>query len=107
MIDNGILSDRAVELLEGEIIEIAPEGPLHRFTNDTVAEYFRDLLRGQAKVFEAHPITLTNSEPEPDIAIVRLPNSNYIARHPYPEDIYCLIEISNNTLEVSKLLRNS
>jgi len=99
MIDNGILRDRAVELLEGEIIEMAPEGPLHRFTNDTVAEYFRDLLRGQAKIFEAHPITLGTSEPEPDIAIVRLPNSNYIARHPYTEDIYWLVEISNTTLE--------
>ncbi|ELS04270.1 hypothetical protein Xen7305DRAFT_00039980 [Xenococcus sp. PCC 7305] len=99
MIENGILRDRSVELLEGEIIEMAPEGPLHRFTNDTVAEYFRDLLRGQAKVFEAHPITLANSEPEPDIAIVRLPNSNYITRHPHTEDIYWLVEVSNATLE--------
>ena len=99
MIDSGILNNRSVELLEGEIIEMSPEGPLHRFTNDTVAEYFRDLLRGKAKVFEAHPITLATSEPEPDIAIVRLPNSNYLNRHPYPEDIYLLIEISNTTLE--------
>ncbi len=99
MIDSGVLNNRSVELLEGEIIEMSPEGPLHRFTNDTVAEYLRELLRGQAKVFEAHPITLSNSEPEPDIAVVRLPNSNYLTHHPYPEDIYWLIEISNTTLE--------
>ena len=94
MIDKGILNDRSVELLEGEIVEMSPEGPLHRFTNDIVAEYFRDLLRGKAKVFEANPITLATSEPEPDIAIVHLPNSNYLTRHPYPENIYWLIEIS-------------
>ena len=99
MIESGVLNNRSVELLEGEIIEMSPEGPLHRFTNDTAAEYLRELLRGQAKIFEAHPITLTNSEPEPDIAIVRLPNKNYLTRHPYPEDIYWLIEISNTTLE--------
>ncbi len=99
MIESGVLNNRSVELLEGEIVEMSPEGPLHRFTNDTVAEYLRELLRGRAKVFEAHPITLSNSEPEPDIAIVRLPNSNYLTRHPYPEDIYWLIEISNTTLE--------
>ncbi len=99
MIESGVLNNRSVELLEGEIIEMSPEGPLHRFTNDTVAEYLRELLRGQAKVFEAHPITLSNSEPEPDIAVVRLPNSNYLTHHPYPEDIYWLIEISNTTLE--------
>ncbi len=32
MITAGILSDRPVELLAGEIIEIPPEGPLHRYT---------------------------------------------------------------------------
>ncbi|MGK7883609.1 MAG: DUF29 domain-containing protein [Crocosphaera sp.] len=40
------------------------------------------------KVYEAHPITLSTSEPEPDIAIVRLPVSLYDNDHPYPEDIY-------------------
>ncbi|MGV2827847.1 Uma2 family endonuclease [Myxosarcina sp. GI1(2024)] len=99
MIESGVLSDRSVELLEGDIVEMSPEGPLHRFINDTAAEYLRELLRGQAKVFEAHPITLANSEPEPDIAVVRLPNTNYLTRHPYPDDIYWLIEISNTTLE--------
>ena len=99
MIESGVLNNRSVELLEGEIIEMSPEGPLHRFTNDTVAEYLRELLRGQAKVFEAHPITLSNSEPEPDLAVVRLPNSNYLTHHPYPEDIYWLVEISNTTIE--------
>ena len=99
MIESGILNNRSVELLEGEIIAVSPKEPLHRFTNDSIAEYLRELLKGVAKVFEAHPITLSNSEPEPDIAIVRLPNTNYLTRHPYPKDIYWLIEISNTTLE--------
>ncbi len=105
MIESGVLNNRSVELLEGEIIEMSPEGPLHSSTNDNVAEYLRELLRGVARIREAHPITLENSphsrasEPEPDIAVVRLTNTNYSARHPYPEDIYWLIEISNTTLE--------
>lgn len=99
MIECGVLHDRSVELLEGEIIEVSPEGPLHRFINDQIAQYLRELLQGQAKVFEAHPITLSNSEPEPDLTIVRLPNSNYLTRHPYREDIYWLIEIANTTIE--------
>ena len=99
MIKSGVLNNRACELIEGEIIEVSPESPLHRFTNDSIAEYLRELLIGKAKVFESHPITLDNSEPEPDITVVRLPNSNYRDRHPYPQDIYWLIEISNTTLE--------
>ena len=99
MIKSGVLNNRVCEFIEGEIIEVSPESPLHRFTNDSVAEYLREQFAGLAKIFESHPITLDNSEPEPDIAIVRLPNTNYLNRHPYPEDIYWLIEISNTTLE--------
>lgn len=99
MIKSGVLNNRSVELIEGEIVAVSPESPLHRFTNDSIAEYLRGLLRGKAKVFEAHPITLNNSEPEPDISIVRLPNTNYLNHHPYPEDIYWVIEVSSTTLE--------
>ena len=99
MIKSGVLNNRLVELIEGEIVEMSPESPLHRFTNDFIAGYLRKLLAEKAKVFESHPITLDNSEPEPDITIVRLPNTNYRDRHPYPEDIYWLVEISNTTLE--------
>ncbi|MBE9167880.1 Uma2 family endonuclease [Pleurocapsales cyanobacterium LEGE 06147] len=98
MIEAGILSDRRVELIEGEIIEMSPEGPLHVFVNDKTAEYLRQRLKGLAKIREAHPITLANSEPEPDIAIVRLPDTIYLTRHPYPEDIYWLIEIADSTV---------
>ena len=99
MIEIGLLEDKLVELLEGEIIEVSPEGPLHTSTNYSVAEYLRELLRGKAVIREAHLITLDNSESEPDIAIVASPYTNYLTRHPYPEDIYWLIEVADRTLK--------
>jgi Uma2 family endonuclease len=52
-----------------------------------------------AYIRQAKPITLpNNSEPEPDIAIVRPPGNLYRHRHPYPEDSFFLIEYSNSTL---------
>ncbi len=99
MIDTGILDDRKVELLRGEIIEMSPEGVPHSFYCRETGEYLRQLLGNRAMISEAHPITLpNNSEPEPDIAIVRAPASLYRDRHPKPDDIYWLIEISNSTL---------
>ena len=98
MITAGILSDRSVELLAGEIIEMSPEGPLHRYTLTEGVKYLRSVLEDKAEVQEAHPITLSDSEPEPDITIIKSPNSRYKTRHPYPEDIYWLIEIANTTL---------
>ena len=99
LVDLGVLAGKRVELLEGEIVEVSPEGIPHRNTNHKVVKYLRKLLDRLAEVYESHPITLDNSEPEPDIAIVRLPDSIYDTHHPYPQDIYWLVEISNRTLD--------
>ena len=99
LVNTGLLEGKSVEFLEGEIIEVSPEGIEHSYTNDSIVKYLRNLLANLADVKESHPITLDNSEPEPDIAVVRLPESIYRNHHPYPQDIYWLIEISNRTLK--------
>jgi Uma2 family endonuclease len=99
MIKAGILSDRRVEFILGDIIEMSPQGPLHCSINHRAVSYIRSLLKQNAVVREAHPITLNQSEPEPDIAIVRSPDDLYLNRHPYAEDIYWLIEIADTTLK--------
>lgn len=98
MIEAGILDDRKVELLAGEIVEMTPESPFHRVYGEGLAHYLRTRLKDRAWVSEARPITLANSEPEPDIAVVRLPWFQYSQHHPYSEDILLLIEISDSTL---------
>jgi Uma2 family endonuclease len=99
MIETGLLDDRNVELLRGEIIEMSPEGAQHSFYGTEAGEYLRQLLGNRARIREAHPITLpNNSEPEPDIAIVRMPAALYRDRHPQISDIFWLIEVSNSTL---------
>lgn len=99
IVETGILSERRVELLAGKIIEMPPEGPLHRKMTDSIAEYLRKKLQDRAKIYESHPITLFDSEPESDIAVVKLPVSLYDYRHPSAAEIYLLIEISDSTLE--------
>jgi Uma2 family endonuclease len=99
MIAAEVLADRQVELINGEIIEMSPEGPGHSYYCRESVKYLRSVLAGLAEVSEAHPITIPdNSEPEPDIAIIRLPATQYRQRHPQPADIYWLIEIANTTL---------
>ena len=58
------------------------------------------LLGERAKVRQRKPITLPeiNSEPEPDIAIVQRLGRDYREHHPYPENIFWLIEYSNSSL---------
>lgn len=101
MIAAGILDDRRVELLNGEIIEMAPEGEPHAYYASTVAHYLRGLLSDRAQISEGHPITIpaTQSEPEPDIAVVQPLGREYLRHHPYPENVFWLIEFSNTSLK--------
>jgi Uma2 family endonuclease len=99
LIESGVLEGKPVQLIEGEIVGMSPEGVMHSHTNRSVADYLKQLLAGIAYVSESHPITLIDSEPEPDVAIVELPENIYEEHHPYPKNIYWLIEISQKTLK--------
>jgi Uma2 family endonuclease len=101
MIAAGILDDQRVELLNGEIIEMSPEGEPHAYYSRTNAKYLERLLGDRVEVLQGKPITIpaTQSEPEPDIAIVQPLGREYLRHHPYPENIFWLIEFSNTSLK--------
>ena len=83
MIEVGLLYGRQVELLNGEVVEMPPEEPLHAQLSTDAADYLRLLLGEKALVRNAKPITIpeTNSEPEPDLAIVQPLRQVYRTRH--------------------------
>jgi Uma2 family endonuclease len=95
----GVFDDQSVELLQGELVVMPPEGEPHTYFSDRLSKVLQRLLGERAQVREARPITLPNdSEPEPDIAIVQPLDAVYLEHHPYPENIFWLIEYSNTTL---------
>lgn len=98
-IEAGIFDDQSLELLCGDLVIMPREGEPHAYYNSEVGDYLRSLLGDRAKVREAHPVTLANdSEPAPDLAIVKPLGTKYLEHHPYPDDIHWLIEFSNATL---------
>jgi Uma2 family endonuclease len=99
MIQAGILTENDdVELLEGLILKKMARNPPH----DVGVEVARDALgrnlpqgwslRGQSA------ITTADSEPEPDVAVVRGEPRAYRLQHPEPADIGVLVEVSDSTL---------
>lgn len=100
MIAAGILCDRQVELLKGEIVEMSPEGEPHAYCSHEAGKYLTVLLGERVDVRQAKPITLPNdSEPEPDLAIVQPLGRDYREHHPYVENIFWVIEYANSSLE--------
>jgi Uma2 family endonuclease len=98
-IDAGLFDNQPVELLRGDIVVMPPEREPHACYSSDGAEYLRRLLGSRAAVRETKPVTLPDdSEPVPDVAIVQPPLRRYLDHHPYPEEIFWLIEYSNTTL---------
>lgn len=98
MVATGILDERRVELLKGEIVEMSPEGEPHAYFSSEAGEYLSRLLGNRAMIRQSKPITLPNAS-EPDIAIVQRLGREYLEHHPYPENIFWLIEYSDSTLD--------
>jgi Uma2 family endonuclease len=100
MVDAGILDDCRVELLYGIIVEMSPEGIPHASKRTNAQEHLGRGLGDRVQLRIGAPITLPNgSEPEPDIAVVRRLEEGYSTHHPYPEDIYWVMEYSNTNLD--------
>ncbi|MFB2936557.1 Uma2 family endonuclease [Aerosakkonemataceae cyanobacterium BLCC-F154] len=103
MIDVGILNtEDKVELLEGRIIKMTPQRPPHAGTTQRASDYLKEQLKNQAHVRMQLPITLSTSEPEPDIAVVRIDPNGYGDRHPNANDILLLIEVAYTTLNIDR-----
>lgn len=92
--------DDRVELIRGEIIEMPTNKTPHSVCNTILVQELIILLAKSATVRGQEPIILArHSEPQPDVAIVKNKEDNYLSSHPQPEDILLIIEISDSTLK--------
>ena len=100
MAEVGILTDEdRVELIEGELIEMSPMGPLHAGVGDLLEEILRSALGQVATVRSQKPLRLDDkSELEPDIVVVERSNDHYRKAHPIPANVYLVIEVSDTSL---------
>lgn len=100
MIEAEILTpDDKVELLEGKIVQMSPQDPPHASTTQWAGNYLARLVGDRAFIRNQLPITIyPNSEPEPDIAVVRVDRRAYFDHHPAPDEVFLLIEIADSTL---------
>jgi Uma2 family endonuclease len=106
MIAAGVLTENdRVELLEGWIVDKMPQHPVHAGTiSILLAKLQAKLPRGWIVRVQS-PITLEDSEPEPDLAVVQGPEEKYLAVHPTPEDIAIVIEVADRTLEYDRTVK--
>ena len=102
MLEARILTkDDRVELIEGEILEMAPIGARHASTVDRITRLLITRLGDRAIVRVQGPIVLPVqvSEPQPDVAVLRPRADFYRAAHPQPDGVLLVIEVADTTVE--------
>jgi Uma2 family endonuclease len=83
MIRAGILGeDEHVELLEGEIVQMSPMQKPHARATGKLDRWFQRNLGDEYSVRVQLPLTLRDSEPEPDLSIVKEADAAAARRHP-------------------------
>jgi Uma2 family endonuclease len=102
MVEAGVLGPESrVELLDGEIIEMPPQGPPHVTATHLVADVVRRLLPPGLVLRMQAPLALDDrSEPEPDICIVRGSVRDFADHH--PTGALLIIEVSDSSLDYDR-----
>ena len=100
MAEVGILKpDERVELIEGEIIVMAPIGPEHADDVNEFIAVFGPHSPGRFRISIQNPVHLADgSEPQPDAALLRVRPEGYRAAHPTPADVLLVIEVADSSL---------
>jgi Uma2 family endonuclease len=99
MLAAGLLTpaDR-LELLEGYLVEKMTVNPPHAFVTETIREQLGRLLPAGFFVSAQQPITLADSEPEPDVMVVQGVRREFVQNHPRPWHIPLVIEVADTSL---------
>lgn len=100
MIEVGILGpDDPIELLEGLLVTKMPKDPPHIYSTRAARELLAKVLPDGWDVRSQDPVTLFDSEPEPDVAVVRGSMRDYTRRHPTLGEIGLVVEVADSSLE--------
>ena len=87
----------------GEIIDMSPIGPFRGGVTKLLNKMFSVAAKGRWIIAIQDPVRLDDqSEPQPDLMLFKPASDFYRHRHPQPENVFLLIEVSDSTLEADQ-----
>jgi Uma2 family endonuclease len=106
MIAAGILGDGdPVELLEGVLVRKMPKNPPHRIAMLLVKDALTALLPPGWFLDVQDPLTTPESEPEPDILVIRGRIRDYTHRDVEPQDAGLVVEVADSSLRHDRTVK--
>ncbi len=107
MIESGIIPENdRVELIEGDIVEMAPIGARHASSVSRVVDVFRAFPPGPAILLVQSPIELTEiTRVEPDVALVQRRPDFYRARLPRAVEVFLAVEVADSSIGYDRTVK--
>ncbi len=107
MAEIGLFASNArIELIEGEIIDMAPTGSWHCGAVDWITALFFGALPQRANIRTQGALRLSAfSEPEPDIALLKRRGDFYRDNHPGPSETLLVVEVSDSSLQTDQMVK--
>lgn len=90
---------RRTELIRGFILEKMSKSPLHRFVADALRSILAAQLAPDFIFFQQDPITTADSEPEPDIMVVRGTSTDFRTMHPATAELVVEVALTSRKLD--------
>src|SRR5919108_6402376 len=98
--------DERVELIEGEIVKMAPIGPRHAGCVINLNRLFVTRLGDRAVVSPGNPVVIEpRSEPQPDLLLLRPRAVSYSREHATPEDVLLAVEVADTTARFDRIVK--
>ena len=100
MVESGVLPpDVRVELIDGEVIDMAPMGSRHYSTVARLHRLLERAIQDRGIVVAQAPLRLSaHDEPEPDLVVLEPREDFYVGALPTGTDCLLVIEVSDTTL---------
>lgn len=106
MIQTGILTDDdPVGFLEGLLVTKMPKNPPHSLATHLTRNALAQVVLAQWYVDAQQPFTADDSEPEPDVLVVRGERGQYCDRHPQAQDVALVVEVADATLQRDRTMK--
>ena len=107
MAETGILTAKdRVELIDGEIVEMTPIGHRHTACVLAVSGLLTRTLGDRALLSSQNPLLMPrNTEPQPDLVLLRPPLRQYWARLPLAADVLLLVEVAETSYRFDREIK--
>jgi Uma2 family endonuclease len=99
LLASGILhSGDPVELLEGFLVPKMTKGPRHAAVKRRFLRLINPFIPSSYFVDAQEAMTVADSEPEPDVYVVRGADADFSERHPGPGEVVMVVEIADSSV---------